>query len=270
MGESVVLKLVREVLHALGTRLAPYVETASPSTIKWSGIFGVAAFFVAVYTFRRGGRKPSPEAADLSDRDGPASSSSGASFHVTQAVQRASASSLQKSTSTPSTLSQRIRRRLKGVHKVTCSLSGVLFEEGAADALSTSATARPAAVEIIQALIGICDVYFITQVTDDRGEEKAHEALLKANLVGPEGVVAGKGILASHKSLYCTTHVGCTAIVRQLEPDLHIESSVEIVKELSRFVPRLLHVNASGAIVPDGAANISATTGLDAFFGTTA
>jgi hypothetical protein len=29
-----------------------------------------------------------------------------------------------------------------------------------------------------------------------------------------------------HRSLFCSTRVGCTAMVRQLEPDLHVDGDL--------------------------------------------
>lgn len=257
------LYLLRDLLNNLRSQLAPLTELASPSAIKWSGIVGIAAFLVAYLTMRRGGgRKPDnpAEASNAESSQGIVNGPSGGC--LTQAVRRGASSATQTVASAPSTLTKRIRRRLKGVKKVTCSLPGVLFEDNLA-----TATVKADIVEVLQALAGSFEVYFITLCSSDSEQEQVHNALRTAELIGPERPASGRTFISDHRSLYCSTVVGCTAIVRQLEPDLHIEGSSETVASLARFIPRLLHVQSPNTPSASGSANITSTSSLDVFFG---
>ena len=62
-------------------------------------------------------------------------------------------------------------------------------------------------------------------------------ALEEAGVLG-----SGPGQVRPHRLLFCSTPEGKTSIVRQIEPDLHIDGSGATIEELRRFMPQLLQV----------------------------
>ncbi|KAK2080938.1 hypothetical protein QBZ16_000792 [Prototheca wickerhamii] len=107
------------------------------------------------------------------------------------------------------------------------------LEEGA-----SLASAR--AAEALRALLdrGL-DVYLLAHVASDVGEAVVRGALEAEGLLG-----AGPGQVSPHRLLLCGTQIGKVSVVRQLEPELHIDADAETVAELQRFIPRLALVGA--------------------------
>lgn len=94
--------------------------------------------------------------------------------------------------------------------------------------MQESATVRQAAVSILHGLAANASVYLITHVIDDIGEATVRGALENAGLVGPN-----PGQIKPHRVLFCSTLEGKVSIVRQLEPDLHIDGHPTTVRHLS-------------------------------------
>uniref|UniRef100_A0A453DE54 Uncharacterized protein n=1 Tax=Aegilops tauschii subsp. strangulata TaxID=200361 RepID=A0A453DE54_AEGTS len=64
--------------------------------------------------------------------------------------------------------------------------------------------------------------------------------------------------------LFCSSEVGRTSFVRQLESDFHIDASLEIISQLSRFIRCQLFVSSmeGGQL----AANVFNSPSLEQFF----
>lgn len=77
---------------------------------------------------------------------------------------------------------------------------------------------RPAAIPILRELANNAQVYLITHVVDDVGEATVRGALEDAGLIGPN-----PGQIKPHRILFCSTLEGKVSMVRQLEPELHID-----------------------------------------------
>ncbi|KAF5829924.1 hypothetical protein DUNSADRAFT_15304 [Dunaliella salina] len=86
------------------------------------------------------------------------------------------------------------------------------------------------------------DVYMLAQVMDDVGQAVITGALEAAGLIGPQPTQ-----LPPQRLLFCSTHPGKQSMVRQIEPDLHVDSDARTVEDLRRFVPQLLWVGTEGA-----------------------
>lgn len=71
---------------------------------------------------------------------------------------------------------------------------------------------------ILRELAKNANVFLITHVVDDVGEATVRGALEDAGLVGPSG-----GQIKPHRLIFCSTLEGKVSIVRQLEPELHID-----------------------------------------------
>lgn len=100
------------------------------------------------------------------------------------------------------------------------------------------------------------------QVQDDVGQAVVTGALEAAGLVGSQ-----PGQLKPHRLLFCSTLDGKVSIVRQLEPDLHIDGSAKTIEDLKRFMPQLLHVVQTGSVAAaQGSPNVASSSSLQAFF----
>ncbi|KAG2569689.1 peroxisome biogenesis protein 22-like [Panicum virgatum] len=152
---------------------------------------------------------------------------------------------------------QIVAKRLSGCRKVTCQLLGVVFEEKTPEELQKHATVRPSVVELLLEISRHCDLYLMETVLDDKSEENALMALESAGLFRTGG-------LMKEKVLFCSTEVGRTSFVRQLEADFHIDTSLDIVSQLSRFIRCQLFISSmeGGQL----AANIFNSPSLEQFF----
>ena len=84
--------------------------------------------------------------------------------------------------------------------------------------LQDGASVQKQAVFILHELTRHANVFFLTHVIDDVGEATVRGALEDAGLVGN-----AEGQIKSHRLVFCSTLEGKVSIVRQLEPDLHID-----------------------------------------------
>ena len=84
--------------------------------------------------------------------------------------------------------------------------------------LQDSASVQQAAVPIMHELLKNANVFLVTHVMDDVGEATVRGALEDVGLVG-----TSEGQIKPHRLVFCSTLEGKVSIVRQLEPDLHID-----------------------------------------------
>mmetsp|Transcript_30170 Transcript_30170/g.85197 ORF Transcript_30170/g.85197 Transcript_30170/m.85197 type:complete len:112 (-) Transcript_30170:5289-5624(-) len=81
------------------------------------------------------------------------------------------------------------------------------------------------------------EVFLLAQVEDDIGEATVRASLEASGVIGKN-----PGQIPSHHLVFCGTSAGKVSIVRQLEPELHIDSSDKTVEDLKRFLPQLLQI----------------------------
>ncbi|XP_038694692.1 peroxisome biogenesis protein 22-like [Tripterygium wilfordii] len=156
------------------------------------------------------------------------------------------------------TLGQIVRQRLSEGRKVTCRLVGVILEESSPEELQKQATVRSSVLEVLLEITKFCDLYLMERVLDDDSERNVLLALENA------GVFTSGGLIKD-KVLFCSTEIGRTSFVRQLEPDWHIDTNPEIVTQLARFIKYQLHVSPTR---PERhASNVFSSTSLELFFG---
>ncbi|XP_047939174.1 peroxisome biogenesis protein 22 [Salvia hispanica] len=155
------------------------------------------------------------------------------------------------------TLSQIVRQRLSEGRKVTCRLLGVILEENSPEELQKQATVRSSVLEVLLEITKFCDLYLMERVLDDESEKNVLLALENAGVFTSSGLV-------KDKVLFCSTEIGRTSFVRQLEPDWHIDSNPEITTQLARFIKSQLHVSPEKLERP--AANVFTTPSLEQFF----
>ncbi|KAG2246966.1 hypothetical protein Bca52824_086594 [Brassica carinata] len=155
------------------------------------------------------------------------------------------------------TLGQIVRQRLSEGRKVTCRLLGVILEESSPEELQKQATVRPSVVEVLLEITKCCDLYLMERVLDD-SEARVLQALETAGVFTSGGLV-------KDKVLFCSTEVGRTSFVRQLEPDWHIDTNPEISTQLARFIKFQLQVSAAK---PERTApNVFTSQSIEQFFG---
>ncbi|XP_021776473.1 peroxisome biogenesis protein 22-like [Chenopodium quinoa] len=156
------------------------------------------------------------------------------------------------------TLTQIVRQKLCEGRKVTCRLLGVVLEETSPEELQLKATVKSSVLEVLLEITKFCDLYLMERVLDDESEKRVLMALEEAGIFTSGGLV-------KDKVLFCSTEIGRTSFVRQLEPDWHIDSNSEITTQLARFIKYQLHISPSR---PERlASNVFNSTSLEHFFG---
>eukprot|EP00262_Sarcandra_glabra_P018387 TRINITY_DN6578_c1_g5_i1.p1 TRINITY_DN6578_c1_g5~~TRINITY_DN6578_c1_g5_i1.p1 ORF type:complete len:277 (+),score=40.58 TRINITY_DN6578_c1_g5_i1:136-966(+) len=156
------------------------------------------------------------------------------------------------------TLGQIIRQKLNEGRKVTCQLLGVILEESCPEELQQHATVRSSVLEVLLEITKYCDLYLMERILDDESGERVLLALEEAGVFTSGGLVRDK-------VLFCSTEIGRSSFVRQLEPDWHIDSNPEIIFQLARFIKYQLHISPNR---PERtASNVFSSTSLEQFFG---
>ncbi|KAJ4729995.1 Peroxisome biogenesis protein 22 [Melia azedarach] len=156
------------------------------------------------------------------------------------------------------TLGQVVRQKLSEGRKVTCRLLGVILEESSPEELQKQATVRSSVLEVLLEITKFCDLYLMERVLDDESEKKVLLALENAGVFTSGGLV-------KDKVLFCSTEMGRSSFVRQLEPDWHIDTNSEIVTQLARFIKYQLHISPNR---PERSApNVFTSPSLEQFFG---
>ncbi|KAK1320141.1 Peroxisome biogenesis protein 22 [Acorus calamus] len=148
-------------------------------------------------------------------------------------------------------------KKLNGGRRVTCQLLGIILVENSPEELQKHATVRLSVVDILVEICRTCDLYLMERILDDESEERVLLALENA------GLFANGGLMRD-KVLFCSTENGRSSFVRQIEPDWHIDTNLEIVFQLSRFIRHQLHISPNPL---DGiTSNVFTSTSLDQYF----
>ena len=89
--------------------------------------------------------------------------------------------------------------------------------------------------------------------------------------------VLSEKVLPPHRVLCCETEVGLKSIVRQIEPELHVDAHHHVAVELGRFLPNVLYITSphhpSASTTPTSSAaptvpsTLLSATSFRAFFG---
>ncbi|PNH04545.1 Peroxisome biogenesis protein 22 [Tetrabaena socialis] len=263
---------LNHLLSLVYNRLTQLLSTAPRGALSVTGILGLA-LLVYGYLQLRGNENQAEEqrrrrqehaAAALPDpHPRPAAAGAAARAPAAAAAPVPSApNAVSAASATPA--GRAVAAQLTGVKRVTLSLPGVVFAESTPRELQESATSRGAPVlEVLGEMCRVSDLYLIAHVEDDVGEAVVTGSLEAAGLVGP-----GPGQVKPHHVLCCSTLEGKVPIVRQLEPDLHVDAHSASVDELRRFLPTLLLVR-EGSVAGQsyGASNVGLAPSLPAFFG---
>eukprot|EP00213_Chloropicon_mariensis_P005077 CAMPEP_0197471166 /NCGR_PEP_ID=MMETSP1309-20131121/2055_1 /TAXON_ID=464262 /ORGANISM="Genus nov. species nov., Strain RCC998" /LENGTH=280 /DNA_ID=CAMNT_0043008669 /DNA_START=58 /DNA_END=897 /DNA_ORIENTATION=+ len=139
------------------------------------------------------------------------------------------------------------RRKFGHVKRVTIATAGVIFKERESDELRKSATLVPNAKSLVESLSLFSDVYLVNHVLDDASAKRVMSALTAGGLCGGGGREENAAPVKSHKVLFCEKHVSKVSIARQIEPDVHVDAEKATVKELQRFLPKVLFIDSSSS-----------------------
>lgn len=262
------LQDLRRFVQMYYNRLHAFLATAPPGSLQLTGVLGLAALVFAYYQLRRPA-VPDPHRQQANAAGAAAAAGSGGRLgaaapgsSTTASSKAGSAGSRQQELAAATPLGRAVRSKLGGMRKVTISALGSLTEEWASTDLQEGATLRPAAADILREIAGCADTYVITQVQDDVGQAVMLGALEAAGLVG-----AGPGQILPHHVLFCSTLDGKVSVVRQIEPDLHVDGSGKTIEDLKRFMPQLLHITQPGAAAAGaGSTNVRSSSSLEAYF----
>ncbi|KAJ1273431.1 hypothetical protein BS78_06G280000 [Paspalum vaginatum] len=248
-AEQDAFSLVRRVARALNRRVTDVVTLLFNH--RTAGSLGAVAGFAIAVVFAWKFLRPSPgRPRRPSPKRPPATTAGAPDSSLSDAAEPAGDSG-------KATTRQIVAKRLSGCRKVTCQLLGVVFEEKTSEELQKHATVRPSVVELLLEMSRYCDIYLMETVLDDKSEENSLMALETAGLFKTGG-------LMKEKVLFCSTEVGRTSFVRQLESDFHIDTSLDVVSQLSRFIRCQLFISSmeGGQL----AANVFNSPSLEQFF----
>ncbi|KAL3615266.1 peroxisome assembly protein 22 [Castilleja foliolosa] len=268
-------------------------------TLKFSNLFSqldsrsiwaiAGLAFAIVFTWRLFRNPSGPQRRQQPKRQGPSSSSSGVSSQ--EAINSSSSGVINPSEDSRTqnvideffqpvkpTLGQIVRQRLSEGRKVTCRLLGVILEETSPEELQKQATVtvRSSVLEVLLEITKFCDLYLMERVLDDDSESYMCNCFEITNILDEivqkkiimaleDAGVFTSGGLVKDKVLFCSTEIGRSSFVRQLEPDWHIDSNSEVITQLARFIKYQLHVSTVKLERP--APNVFTATSLEQFFG---
>lgn len=269
MGEESLKEEILQLFRGLGTSLLSRVShfTAALSDLMHSKSIGaLAGFAIALvctwkYMKAAENRRKRLEKRDEAQESATTSSTTGTStsvaLHQTQSAHRGAKNTVAE-IPVELTTAQIVKRQLNGGRKMTCQLLGVIFEETSPEELQKHAVVRPQVVDVLLELAQACDLYLMTRLLDDESEANALEALEAVGLFSIGG-------LNRNKVLFCSTEAGRASFVRQLEPDWHVDTSVETISQLARFIRHELHVSPIGT--SRAAPNVLNAETLESYFG---
>ncbi|GMH37272.1 hypothetical protein BSKO_05145 [Bryopsis sp. KO-2023] len=245
-----ILEEIQQFAQSLYSKVQSALSEIPAGSLQLTGLLGVAALLAGLYHYRqnrRGGRGGGDPPAVQSGRGQtsispalaackPGSSPSGGPGSVEQAR--------------PVPLS-RLRSQLSGIKTITMSVPGVLLEQWDPSQLEEEATVRPDAAEIVKEMASCMNTYLMSQVSSDIGEAVVRGALEAAGVIGK-----GPRQVPPHHLILCDTLKGKVAVVRQIEPELHVDGDHNTVSELQRFIPQQLHIFRKGGALATGSKGI--------------
>lgn len=241
------LRELHRLMNNLNARLLNMIRAAPPRFLQVTGILSMAAVLAGLYHISHGhGRQDQSLRRRANNQATPTIQEPQIPGH--------SADSCSKSMLPTSTCCQdhhvndllipldKLRSQLAGISTVTISAPGVLLKEREPAQLEESASVLPISVEIVKELASCLQTYLMAQVSSDIGEAAVRDALVSAGVLGNE-----KGQIPPHRLVVCETLQGKTSLVRQLEPELHIDGDHQTIEELQHFIPQQIHIYKPGS-----------------------
>lgn len=174
---------------------------------------------------------------------------------VTGAIPQLAANAV--STATLSESQLRLHRSLpsrNGARAITICVDALVRNKTDATAITWASEDAP---RILADLLCVGDVYILCKLSGDDAQTRER---IQRFLTSSEAAVAAfeaagnsstkRRPLSPHRILCCTTSVGKVAFVRQIEPQVHVEVDLSVVRDLEKHVPRIVHVASAMDIAP--------------------
>eukprot|EP00276_Gloeochaete_wittrockiana_P005295 CAMPEP_0184669324 /NCGR_PEP_ID=MMETSP0308-20130426/76742_1 /TAXON_ID=38269 /ORGANISM="Gloeochaete witrockiana, Strain SAG 46.84" /LENGTH=202 /DNA_ID=CAMNT_0027115529 /DNA_START=101 /DNA_END=709 /DNA_ORIENTATION=+ len=151
-------------------------------------------------------------------------------------------SSSRSTSADPSTSSNRLHLLPR---RITCSTWGAVFDASLRTCNVAELYVQESALNTLLDLSRTTDLYLITRCDDDATEQNVLSALDRAGLFD-----AG---LNRYKVLFCSTVMGKASIVRQLEPNMHIDEDDVVISTLKPHIKSLALVSPNPSMHPSSA-----------------
>lgn len=125
----------------------------------------------------------------------------------------------------------------------------------------------PALLEGLRDLMVIADVYFICNVSHAREKPDILTKLSDLGLVASSSSSTHTGhLILPHKVLFCSSNIGKVAIVRQMQPQVHVDNQTHMIQELQRHIPLMvLLVGHSSSSEVETHENVQLNSTLEVF-----
>lgn len=241
---------VQKLAESLLARLHSAWKSSPPGSIEITGLLGVAALLAGIYHWRQN-RRVEPrggEGAAARRQQQQSRGPQGLTANKPEFPPLSEPGSHDLSKPVPL---RSIRSQLAGVKTVTLSVPGVLLQERDPSQLEEGAFVINDAAEVVKELASCLPLYLLAQVSSDIGEAVVRGALESANVLG-----TGPRQVPPHRLILCDTLGGKVAIVRQIEPELHIDGDHRTLSELQRFIPQQLQIYQKGDLLAAGSKGI--------------
>eukprot|EP00903_Cladosiphon_okamuranus_P014861 g13762.t1 len=175
----------------------------------------------------------------------------------------------------------RARRRVP----VTVCVNDVVLRRSSTSSQDGEWVAIDSAVKTLALLNEVAAVFLVAWVESDLEESLVKDVAISSGLITPSASplhharpdnsakpsaappAAGLGLagtaagIAEHRLLFCSSHIGQVAVVRQLAPSLHIGGPIALLEGICRFVPSLVRIDPSAVTLfsddPDADATMS-------------
>lgn len=273
---SLVATLYSRILSPLGFVVRVAVNRLGVAPV----VLAAVACAAALYSWRRrppnqgqrrGRRRPRNEGSSLMQSSNHARNPDSASPENAQdsdfSGARSSAQTVSSSRVHASASSSRKPQWLSRVRRVTlggvCSLSqpchlfaiekmalenAQQLDKLSGDAMKSnqqnlSVTILPAVLPHLKSLASMFELFVVIRVDDDAMEEAVTNAFINAGFFD-------NGLFDSRKLVFCETDTGRISVARQIESQLHIDESFEVVLALQRFLHCVAFVSPNAATMP--------------------
>ncbi|KAI7741889.1 hypothetical protein M8C21_005435 [Ambrosia artemisiifolia] len=249
-----------QLIKRIGAKFSQLLNTQDLPSVWSLGVLVAALFFTCRLLWApTGPQRRQHKIQTPTPRNSGVNNSQPSASHLPSGIEDSTPTAINESLQhVKPTLGQIVRRRLNDGRKVTCRLLGVILEESTPEELQNQATVKSSVLDLLLEMTKLCDLYLMETILDDESEKRVLTALENAGLFTSGGLV-------KDKVLFCSTDIGRTSFVRQLEPDWHIDSNREINSQLARFIKCQLHISPTET--ERIASNVFSSSSLEQFFG---
>uniref|UniRef100_A0A7S0VXT3 Peroxisome biogenesis protein 22 n=1 Tax=Polytomella parva TaxID=51329 RepID=A0A7S0VXT3_9CHLO len=263
---------LKELIEYIYKRILAVFSSAPPGTLPTTGILGLALLIFGYYRYNRSENRntsqrglTSSSSSSSQQRSSNNSSSSVGRDYTQTLVGSSQIYSPSSSSSSKNVVlgSQSLASQLNGVKKIVLVVQGTVLVERTAEEVEISTTIVPEAQELVKELSKYVEIYLVAHVLGDIGQAFVSTAIEAAGILGNK-----PGQIKPHRLLFCQKLEGKISFSRQIEPDIHIDGHPSTVKELKRFLPRLvlIHNGLDDQVLESLGPNVVLSESLVKFF----